>query len=145
MSSTASWSSGARPGLLFSTLLFGLLVTACSPRGPIPARGADAGTEAGRRNAAVLIAPDLADIVLVERSGLRTTETGTAEVSFVVQNASPEPLQVESRVHFFDEHDAEVGPPSAWQRTHLSPNSFATLYERSTSAQPIASYFIEIR
>jgi hypothetical protein len=71
--------------------------------------------------------------------------TGTLEVSFVVQNASSQPLQVESRVHFLDQGDQEAEPPSAWQRTHLSPNSFATVVERSTSLNPIVHYFIELR
>jgi hypothetical protein len=130
---------------LLGALLCGLTLAACTPRGPIRAAGAEEGTEAGRRNAAVLIAADLADYILVERSGMQTTPAGTAEVSFVIQNGAAEAQQVESRVHFFDADDGEAEPPSAWQRTHLSPNSFATVRERSMTAQPFASYFIEIR
>lgn len=144
MSSIGEEWAGARSAAL-GALLALVALTGCAQRGPINAMGAEEGTAAGRRNAAVLITPALADAVLVERSGARLSATGTFEVSFVVQNASNEPRQVESRVHFLDETDAEAEPPSAWQRTHLQPNSFATIVEQSTSRKPIVHYFIELR
>src|SRR5262245_26788361 len=115
-------------------LMVFVLAAGCSQHGPIKARGAEEGTEADRRDSAVLISRDLADTILVERSSARRTGTGTWQVSFVMQNATDDPQQVESRVHFLTQDDAESEPPSAWYRTHLPPNSFETVVVYSTSS-----------
>jgi hypothetical protein len=83
--------------------------------------------------------------IAVEKTGSRRTETGSVEAWALLRNRTDHPFQIEGRVQFFDESEAPIGGPSAWQRIFLGPNSVATYRENSTNTDRVRYYYIEIR
>ena len=83
--------------------------------------------------------------IAVERTGARRTETGTVEAWAILRNRTDHPLQIEGRVQFFDESQAPLEGPSAWQRVQLPPNSVETYRGNSTNVDRVKHYYIEIR
>ena len=83
--------------------------------------------------------------IAVESTNAKRTETGTVKAWAVLRNRTDHPLQIEGRVQFFDEMEAPVEGPTAWQRVHLPANSVATYSENSTDADHVKYYYIEIR
>ncbi len=83
--------------------------------------------------------------IAVEQTNSRRTATGTLEVWAVLRNRTDFPLQIEGRTQFFDNYQAPIEGPTAWQRVQLPPNSVATYREFSTRVNEVAYYYIEIR
>jgi len=83
--------------------------------------------------------------IAVESTNSRRTETGTVEVWAILRNRTDHPLQLEGRVQFFDQTQAPVEGPTAWQRIYLPPNAVATYTEISTRVMDVGNYYIEIR
>ena len=83
--------------------------------------------------------------IAVEKTDARRTETGTVEAWAILRNRTDHPLQIEGRTQFFDESQAPLEGPSAWQRVQLPPNSVATYRENSTNTDRVKHYYIEIR
>ena len=83
--------------------------------------------------------------IAVEDTNSKRTETGTVQAWALLRNRTDFPLQIEGRVQFFDEEQAPLEGPSAWQRLHLPANSTATYRENSTNTDHVKFYYIEIR
>ena len=83
--------------------------------------------------------------VAVERTDAKRTDTGAVQAWALLRNRTDYPLQIEGRVQFFDESQAPIEGPSAWQRVFLPPNSVATYRENSTKTAGVKYYYIEIR
>jgi len=82
--------------------------------------------------------------IAVENVGVKRSPTNNLEVYAVLRNRTDYPLQVQGRVQFFDEVQAPVEGPTAWQRIYLPPNSVAAYKEFSTR-QDASYYYVEIR
>ena len=83
--------------------------------------------------------------IAVESTNAKRTETGAVQAWAVLRNRTDHALQVEGCVQFFDEMEAPVEGPSAWQRIQLPPNSVATYRENSTDTDHVKYYYIQIR
>lgn len=83
--------------------------------------------------------------IAVERTNASRTETGTLVAWALLRNRTDYPLQIEGRVQFFDEAEAPLEGPTAWQRLHLPPNSVITYRGNSTQTDRVKYYLIEIR
>jgi hypothetical protein len=134
-----------RPGYI-SALTFGCVVICggCVHEGshaPVMIRGAN--TQVRLNNVSILD-DAIAGKIAVQGSGADRTPTGNLDVWTQLRNRTDYPLEVESRVQFFDGREVPIEAPSAWQRLHLSPNEITTYREASTRPDAVF-YFIEIR
>jgi len=93
----------------------------------------------------VLTDDAIAHKIAVEDQGSRRTETGTLEVWAQIRNRTNYPLQIEGRVQFYDQNQAPIEGPTAWQRLMLPANTIATWKGLSVKATEVAYYFGEIR
>jgi uncharacterized protein YcfL len=98
-----------------------------------------------RLNNAALTDDALVGRLAVEATNARRTATDTLEVWAELRNRTDHPMQVECRVLWFDQDEAQVESPSAWQRLYLDGNSRETCRETSTRVAGLAYYSIEIR
>lgn len=83
--------------------------------------------------------------IAVEATNARRTPTNTVEAWAIFRNRTDFPLQLEARVSFFDETQAPLEGPSAWQRVFLPPNGSAEYRESSVDSTRVAHYRIEVR
>ena len=83
--------------------------------------------------------------IAVEGTNAKRTATGTLQVWAMLRNRTDHPLQIEGRAQFFDESQAPLEGPTAWQRVSLPANSVATYRENSTHTDRVAYYYIEVR
>lgn len=82
--------------------------------------------------------------ITIDRSGFRTTETGTTEVWTVLRNRTDYDLQVEGKALFFDAGQAPLDDESVWRRVFIPANGTAVY--RETSLNDRAEYFlVELR
>ncbi len=82
--------------------------------------------------------------VTIDRSGFRTTETGTTEVWSVLRNRTDYDLQVEGKTLFFDKGQAPLDDESVWRRVYIPANGTAVYREMSLNDR--AEYFlVELR
>lgn len=75
-----------------------------------------------------------------DRSGIRTTSTGTIEVWAVLRNRTDHDLQVEGKTMFFDESQAPLNDESTWRRVYIPANGTAVYRESSLNDR--AEYFV---
>lgn len=83
--------------------------------------------------------------IAVEATNARRTPTNTVEAWAIFRNRTDFPLQLEARVSFFDEAQAPLEGPSAWQRVFLPPNGSADYRESSVDSTRVTFYRIEVR
>jgi len=82
--------------------------------------------------------------IAVGNVGIKRTSTNNLEVFAVLKNRTDDRLQMQGRIHFFDDMGMPVEEPSAWQRMYFSPNSMLAYKEFSTHMDAVY-YYIEIR
>jgi hypothetical protein len=111
-----------------------------------PVRAADPnypGTQIRWNNVAVLDR-SIQQKIFVQATNSRRTPTGTLEVWTILRNRTDYPLQVEARAAFYDESQAPLEGPTAWQRLYLTPNATAH-YQTASTLVNIGYYTIEVR
>ena len=82
--------------------------------------------------------------VSVQRSGIRPSPTGQAEVWVMLKNHSSSAVQVEGRVQFFDQDKAPSEDMTAWQRVYVP--AYGTVAYKELAINRGSSYYqIEFR
>lgn len=96
-------------------------------------------------NTVSVIDGGIAGRVMVQSVTAGRNAAGNLEVSARLVNCTDGPLQVQGRTQFFDAAQRPSETPSAWQRLHLAPRSFASYGEVSVAGPAAASFLIELR
>lgn len=78
--------------------------------------------------------------ITIDRSGFRSTDTGTAEIWAVLRNRTDYNLQVEGKAMFFDADEIPLDDESVWRRVHVPANGTAVFRETSLNDQ--AEFFL---
>ena len=82
--------------------------------------------------------------VSVQRSGIKPSDTGLAEVWVMLKNHSSSAVQLEGRVQFFDQAKSPSENMSAWQRVYVPANS-TVVYKELAINRSSSYYQIEFR
>jgi hypothetical protein len=83
--------------------------------------------------------------IMVQSTNAKRLQGGQVEARARVVNCTDYALQLEGRTHFLDEAQAEVEPPTAWQRLHLPPHTLGTYTATSARTDAVDTYYIELR
>ena len=83
--------------------------------------------------------------IAVEGTNARRTPSGTVEVWANFRNRTDHQLILECRSHFFDQDEAPIESPSAWQRIYLGQQSVNSYKEFSVNVERVHYYYIEVR
>ena len=82
--------------------------------------------------------------VTVQKSGVRPSPSGSAEVWVMLKNHTSHPIQIEGRVQFFDKTEAPSEPMSTWQRVYV-PEFATVVYKEYATSLGSAYYQVEFR